>query len=79
MRSFVSVVPDVEDVLDDDGQRGQRTKGDAQVRDDGIRGDIGQQETASRTADADAEIANGIVKVRGHEEKDYGFTIIQST
>ena len=65
-RSFVSVVPDVEDVLDDDGQRGQRAQGDADVGDHRVGDHVGEQETASGATDADAEVAEGIVEVGVH-------------
>lgn len=65
-RSFVSVVPDVEDVLDDDRQRGQGAQCHADVRHDGIGDDVGNEETASRATDADAEVAEGIVEVGVH-------------
>jgi len=63
--SFVSIGPDVEDVLDDDGQRGQRAEGDRDVGDHGVGDNVGNEETASRATDADAEIAEGVVEV-GH-------------
>ncbi len=59
------VLPDVEDVLDDDGQRGQRAEGDANVGDHRVGDNVGDEETASRATDADAEVAEGVVEVHG--------------
>ena len=53
----------VEDVLDDHSQGSQRSQGDRDVRDDRIRDSVGDQQPTSRTADADAEIANGVVEI----------------
>jgi hypothetical protein len=63
--SFVSIGPDVEDVLDDHGQRGQRAEGDRDVGNHGVGDNVGDEETASGATDADAEIAEGVVEV-GH-------------
>ena len=71
-RSFVSVVPDVEDVLDDDGQRGQRAEGDRDVGDHRVGDDVGEQKPTGRTADPDAEVAEGVVEVGVHGWRNQG-------
>ncbi len=60
------VLPDVDDVLDDHGQRGQGAEGDAQVGHDRVGDDVGNEESASRATDPDAEVAEGIVEVGVH-------------
>ena len=57
------VLPDVEDVLDDDAECSQRTEGHADVCDHGVRNHAGNEETTSGASDADAEIAEGVVEV----------------
>ena len=59
------VLPDVDDVLDDDRECGQRAEGHAQVCHDRVGDDVGNEESASRTADPDAEVAEGVVEVHG--------------
>lgn len=63
------VLPDVDDVLDDDGQRGQGTQGHADVRHDGVGDDVGNEETASRATDAYAEVADGVVEIHIKENR----------
>ena len=63
--SFVSIAPDVEDVLDDDRQCCQRSEGHADVCHNGVRDNVGDEETSSRATDADAEVSEGVVEV-GH-------------
>lgn len=60
------VLPNVEDVLDDDAECRQRTDGHADVCDHGVRDHAGNDETTSRATDADAEVAEGIVEVGVH-------------
>ena len=57
------VLPDVDDVLDDDRECRQRAEGHAQVCHDGVGDNVGDQETASGATDADAEVAEGVVEV----------------
>lgn len=57
------VLPDVDDVLDDDRECGQRAEGHAQVCHDGVGDNVCDQETASGATDADAEVAEGVVEV----------------
>ncbi len=59
------VLPDVDDVLDDDRECRQRSEGDAQVGHDRVGDDVGNEESASGATDADAEVSEGIVEV-GH-------------
>ena len=61
--SFVSIVPGVEDVFDDDAQGSQCAEGHANVSYQRVRHNVGDQETASRASDADAQVAEGIVEV----------------
>jgi hypothetical protein len=62
------VLPDVDDVLDDDRECRQRAEGDAQVCHDGVGDNVGNEESASGATDADTEVAEGIVEV---EHGDY--------
>ena len=59
------VLPDVDDVLDDDRECRQRAEGHAQVCHDRVGDNVGDQETASGATDADAEVAEGVVEVHG--------------
>ncbi len=59
------VLPDVDDVLDDDRECRQRSQGDAQVGHDGVGDNVGNEETASGATDPDAEVAEGFGEV-GH-------------
>ena len=63
--SFVSIVPDVEDVLDDDRQCRQCAEGHAKVSYQRVRHNVGDQKTASRTTDPDAEVSERFGEV-GH-------------
>jgi len=63
--SFVSIVPDVEDVLDDDRQCRQCSEGHAKVSYQRVRHNVGDQKTASRTTDPDAEVSERFGEV-GH-------------
>ena len=63
--SFVSIAPDVEDVLDDDRQCRQRSEGHADVCQCGVRHNVGDEKTASGATDTNAEVAEGVVEV-GH-------------
>ena len=57
------VLPDVDDVLDDDRECGDGTQGHTQVRHDRVWDNVGDQETASGATDADAKVAEGVVEV----------------
>ena len=59
------VLPDVDDVLDDNRECRQRAEGHAQICHDGVGDDVGDQETASGATDADAEVAEGVVEIHG--------------
>lgn len=61
--SFVSVVPEVQDVFDDDGERGQGAKGDRHVCHNRVGDNVRDEETACGATDSDAEVADGIMEV----------------
>ena len=70
--SFVSGVPDFQDVLDDDAECRKRSQDDADIGDHGIGHHAGDDQAAGRAADADAEIAEGVVQVHVTRPSGWG-------